>query len=294
LRERIEMGDYLDEVEVVGIIGLGTMGRGITKACLASGVKVIALEIDEATAEQNALKVTQDLSKRVDKGKISKSAMGEMLSRLIVVEDLAEFSKTKFIIEAINEDAKMKIRLYKDLQEHTSPDTILCSNTSSLEISVIGRSVRDPKRFAGMHFFNPADVMKLVEVVKGKETSAETVAAVSAFAQRLGKTPIIVPDIPGFYVNRILFPMIVEGIRIKEITDGPSKDIDESMKLGAGLPMGPLELSDMIGNDVVLYICETLLRRTQDQKFAPPELLKHMVRDGKLGRKKMVGFHKYE
>jgi 3-hydroxybutyryl-CoA dehydrogenase len=288
------MSDYPAKAEVVGIIGLGTMGRGIAMACLASGVKVIAAEINEVAARENALRLTQNFKNRLDKGKLTKVVMDEMLSRLIIVEDLARFSHANFIIEAINEDMKMKMMLYNDLQKYMSNKTILCSNTSSLEISELARNVRDPTRFAGMHFFNPVDVMKLVEVVKGNETSDETIAAVSAFARQLGKTPIVVPDIPGFYVNRILFPMIVEGIRVKEVTGGLSKDIDDSMKLGAGLPMGPLELSDLIGNDVVLHICETLQRRTHDKKFAPPDLLKRLVDEGKLGRKRKVGFHNYD
>ncbi len=269
------------------------MGRGIAKACLANGVDVMFFEIDRATAERNLARLKDDLKRKVEKGKLTKEAMDEMLGRISIIDDLSQLSKARFIIEAIFEDAKLKETLYKRLDEVVPADAIICSNTSSLGISELAQHLKDPSRFAGMHFFNPADVMKLVEVSKGKNSSERTVSAVSAFAVQLGKTPIIVPDIPGFYVNRILFPMIIEGVRVKQLTGNPSKDIDESMKLGAGLPMGPLELSDMIGVDVVLHICETLHRRTNDPRFEPPALLKMMVEQGKLGRKAKAGFYDY-
>jgi 3-hydroxybutyryl-CoA dehydrogenase len=282
-----------EDVKVVGLLGLGTMGRGIAKACLAKGVEVMFHEIDRRTAERNLAKLADDLKRRVDKGKLTKETMDDMLGRIRIIDGLSELSKAKFIIEAIFEDAGLKEAMYKQLDKVVSPDTIICSNTSSLGISELSAHLKDPSRFAGMHFFNPADVMKLVEVARGKHSSEKTISTISAFATQLGKTPIVVPDIPGFYVNRILFPMIIEGIRVKEQTGSPSKDIDESMKLGAGMPMGPLELSDMIGVDVVLHICETRHRRTKDARFEPPELLRKMVKEGKLGRKAKAGFYDY-
>jgi 3-hydroxybutyryl-CoA dehydrogenase len=289
----VEMSSEDEAVHAIGLLGLGTMGRGIAKACLANGVDVMFYEVDRPTAERNLAKLKDDLKRKVDKGKLTKEAMDEMLGRIRVIDDLSELSKVRFVIEAIFEDARLKEALYKRLDAAVSAETIVCSNTSSLGISDLSLNLRDPSRFAGMHFFNPADVMKLVEVARGKNSSEKTISAISAFATQLGKTPIIVPDIPGFYVNRILFPMIIEGVRVKEQTGSPSKDIDESMKLGAGLPMGPLELSDMIGVDVVLHICEMLHKRMNDPRFDPPALLKKMVEEGKLGRKAKAGFYDY-
>jgi 3-hydroxybutyryl-CoA dehydrogenase len=283
-----------EDVKVVGLLGLGTMGRGIAKACLASGMRVVFHEIDRQTAEKNLGRLGDDLLKKVEKGKLSKDAMGEILTKISIVDDLAEMADLNFIIEAIFEDLRLKESLYKQIDKNLSHDAVLCSNTSSLGISDLSAHLKDPSRFAGMHFFNPADVMRLVEVSKGTRTSESTIKRVCDFAVQLGKTPIVVPDIPGFYVNRILFPMIIEGIRVKEETGRPSKDIDDSMKLGAGMPMGPLELSDMIGLDVTLHICETLHRRTGERRFEPPAILSKMVKDGKLGKKTKTGFYNYD
>jgi len=282
------------EDRFIGIVGIGTMGRGIVKACLARGFKLLASEMNSEMAEKSFQRISSDLKKRVDKGKLTKDEMDSMLSRIRFIENLDELSEAQIVIEAIDEEMSSKLELYGKIEPFLSDRAILASNTSSLSISELSQNLENKARFLGMHFFNPADIMPLVEIVKGDETSEETIATISSFAKQLGKTPIIVPDVPGFYVNRILFPMIIEGIRMQESTGGPAKEIDLAMKLGANLPMGPLELSDFIGNDIVLHICEVLWKRTGDQKFVPPELLRKMVADGKLGRKTGEGFHDYK
>ena len=279
--------------EVVGIIGFGNMGRGIARACVSKGFHVLVSEIDPVMGRKNLDLMKSELQARVKKGKMTESDFERTMSFITLIDDMQGYSKASVVIEAITENQDMKAALYKELERRVSPEVPIATNTSSLSVSELSRNLMNRRRFGGMHFFNPADVMRLVEVVRGEETSDETLSFLSSFATQLGKTPLQVPDIAGFYVNRILFPLLIEGIRVLEQKGTSAKDIDEALKLGGNLPMGPLELCDFIGNDVVLSICESLLSRTSDPRFTPPSLLRDIVKQGKLGRKTGAGFHSY-
>jgi 3-hydroxybutyryl-CoA dehydrogenase len=278
---------------VVAVIGMGTMGRKIAELCLANGFHVIA-SCRTAESSRTALeRLSKDLTRKVERGKISHENESLMLSRFRLAEKSVDLAKASIVIEAVNEDIHVKKEAYKKIEEHILNEAILATNTSSLSVTELGNELAHPERFIGLHFFNPPDVMRLVEVRRGARTSNDIVEASTEFARKMGRTPIMVPDEPGYYVNRILFPMIVESILVLDSNDADPKDVDDAMKLGANHPMGPFELCDFIGNDVVLKICEILYERTHDPRFEPPSRLIEMVRLGKLGRKSGEGFYKY-
>lgn len=282
-----------DPDELVVVIGLGTMGRKLTRLCLASNLRVLAMSRSPQSEKKHLDQIRQDLMVKVSKGQVTAELVGLMLGRIELVRSLEDLGQAEFVIEAISEDATAKRDLYRQIEPYLADNAILATNTSSLSVTELSKGVENRSRFVGMHFFNPPEVMKLVEVKGSKETAHDTLEKVIAMAKRLGRSPLVVPDEPGYYVNRVLFPMIVEGIRVLESFGGNPKDIDDAMKLGANLPMGPLELSDYIGNDIVLNICEILVERTNDSRFEPPKLLTRMVLEGKLGRKSRQGFYKY-
>lgn len=280
---------------LISIVGMGTMGRGIARAFLGSGFSVIAMDANPrlSNAAMNAL--TIELDRRVSRNSLSCESRDSMLSRIRIASDYSDLSDASLMVEAVFENVEVKSEVYQKAEQHLSKRCVLATNTSSLSINGLSDFVVDKSRFAGMHFFNPADVLPVVEISGSKHTSSETIERLSWIAKELGKIPIIVPDIPGFYVNRILFPMIIEAIRVLESTpEADAATIDVALKKGANLPMGPLELADFIGNDVVLSICESLLVRTQDERFRPPDLLRRAVSNGELGRKTGKGFHEYK
>ena len=277
----------------IGVLGTGTMGAGIIQVLAQSGYEVVLRARRESSVEKGIATVNKNLEKLVAKEKITAEAKEEIMGRIHGSTDIAIVKDADLIIEAATEDMEAKKALFKELDELCKPETIIATNTSALSITEIAAATNRPDRVIGMHFFNPVPAMKLVEIVKGLATSEETRTTIVELSKNLGKTPVDVEEAPGFVVNRILIPMINEGIGI--LADGVAsvEGIDEAMKLGANHPMGPLALGDLIGLDVCLAIMETLYREFGDTKYRPHPLLRKMVRGNKLGRKTGVGFYDY-
>jgi 3-hydroxybutyryl-CoA dehydrogenase len=256
-------------------------------------MRVVSITRTPESGKRDLELLLGELEGRARKGRITQEQLASMSANIELASDLSRFSDVPMVIEAVYEDEEVKEKLYRALEPMLPKDAILATNTSSLSVNELSKSLKDPSRFVGLHFFNPAEVMKLVEVRRCGSTSDKAVAYAKGIVESLGKTPIMTPDLPGLYVNRILFPMLLESISVLETTKSPIKEIDEVMKLGANLPMGPLELCDFIGNDIVLNISNVLLAHTGDQRFKPPKLLERMVAEGKLGRKVGRGFYEY-
>ncbi|MDD2292634.1 MAG: 3-hydroxybutyryl-CoA dehydrogenase [Bacteroidales bacterium] len=275
------------------VIGTGTMGAGIVQAFAQANVPVLMKSRSEASNAKAIVKITKSLNKLVEKEKITKNAMDAVLNNITTTVNYADLADMDLVIEAAVEQMDLKIELFKELDTICKPETIFASNTSSLSITEVAGATSRPDKFIGMHFFNPAPVMKLVEVIKGQKTSDEVYDKIFALASSIGKTPVMINEAPGFVVNRILIPMINEAVGILADGVASKEGIDEAMKLGANHPMGPLALGDLIGLDVCLAIMEVLHDEFGDDKYRPHPLLKKMVRANLLGRKTGEGFYKY-
>ncbi|SFB44782.1 3-hydroxybutyryl-CoA dehydrogenase [Clostridium frigidicarnis] len=275
------------------ILGAGTMGAGIAQAFAAKGYEVIIRDIKDEFVDRGLAGINKSLTKLAGKGKITNEAKEEILSRLSGTTDLSLAADCDLVIEAAVENMDIKKQIFRELGEMCKEETILASNTSSLSITEIASATNRPDKVIGMHFFNPAPVMKLVEVIRGIATSEECFNAVKELAIAIGKDPVEVAEAPGFVVNRILIPMINEAICVLAEGVASAEDIDKAMMLGANHPMGPLTLSDFIGNDIVLAIMEVLYEETGDSKYRPCTLLRKYVRAGYLGRKTKRGFFDY-
>lgn len=277
----------------IGVLGTGTMGAGIIQVLAQSGYEVVLRARRQTSVDKGMATVEKNLERLVGKGKLTAEEKAEVMGRIQGSTDIQIVADADLIIEAATEEMESKKALFAELDQLCKPGTILATNTSSLSITEIASSTNRPDKIIGMHFFNPVPAMKLVEIIKGLTTSDETRETILDLTRKLGKTPVDVEEAPGFVVNRVLIPMINEGIGI--LADGVAKaeDIDQAMMLGANHPMGPLALGDLVGLDVCLAIMEVLHAEFGDDKYRPHPLLKKMVRAGKLGRKSGEGFYNY-
>jgi len=275
------------------VIGSGTMGNGIVQTFATKGHKVVIKGHRQESLDKAIASLDKGLSKLVEKGKITSEDKDITMSNISTTLSYEDIKDADLVIEAIVEDIKVKETVFKELDEICEAKTILATNTSSLSITEIASFTKRPEKVIGMHFFNPVPVMKLTEIITGQNTSVETFDTVFKIASDIGKVPVRVEESPGFVVNRILVPMINEAVGILSENVASKEDIDESMKLGANHPIGPLALADLIGLDVCLAIMEVLYNEFSDSKYRPHPLLKKMVRANNLGRKTGKGFYEY-
>ncbi|MGO1368186.1 MAG: 3-hydroxybutyryl-CoA dehydrogenase [Senegalia sp. (in: firmicutes)] len=275
------------------IIGGGTMGSGIAQAFAQNGYDVVIKDIKQEFVDKGINTVSKNLDRLVKKEKISEDKKNEIMKRVSGTLSNDDVKDSDIVVEAAVENMDIKKKIFKELDEVCDEKTILASNTSSLSITEIASATNRPEKVIGMHFFNPVPVMKLVEVIKGIATSDQTKEKIVEMSKELGKTPVEVEEAPGFVVNRILVPMINEAVGILAEGIASKEDIDESMKLGANHPIGPLALGDLIGLDVCLAIMEVLYEEFSDSKYRPHPLLRKMVRGNMLGRKTKKGFYDY-
>jgi 3-hydroxybutyryl-CoA dehydrogenase len=280
-------------IRKVGVLGAGLMGSGIAEVCAKAGYDTAVREVSDDLVAKGMSRVDGSLARAVEKGKLPPADRDAARARLSATTRLEDLADCDLVVEAIVEDLEVKKETYRELDRICKAPTIFCSNTSSLTITEMSAATRRPDRFAGLHFFNPVPVMKLVEVVRTIATSEETVATVFDFARSLGKEPIRTQDNSGFIVNRLLVPYLLDAVRALEDGVGTKEDIDKGMELGCGHPMGPLKLLDFVGLDTTYAIAEIMFDEYREKRFAPPPLLKRMVLAGRYGKKSGRGFYEY-
>jgi 3-hydroxybutyryl-CoA dehydrogenase len=281
------------KVRRVGVVGLGTMGAGIAQVCVQAGFQTVGREVAVDLAERGRATIDHYLSRGVEKGRISQQEKDAALGRLTLATDLGDLAGCDLVIEAVIEDLATKHSVFKELDAIVAPEAILATNTSALSVTEIATATERPERVMGMHFFNPAPVLKLVEVVRTPQTSAEVFEAAYEFAQRIGKEPIACNDTPGFVVNRILIPLLNDCVRVLDEAGVSPGDLDTALTNGAGWPMGPCRLVDLVGIDVHVHASEALHGALGEARMAPPERLVRMAQEGRLGRKTGRGFYEY-
>jgi 3-hydroxybutyryl-CoA dehydrogenase len=283
------------DIKVIGVLGAGTMGNGIAQVAAQAGCQVVMRDIEDRFVENGLKAIDKFLAKSVEKGKMNEDQKKGILSRIKGTTRMEDLKNVDFVIEAVFEDLELKKTLFKQLDELTRPGVLLTTNTSSMSITEIAVATRRPEKVAGMHFFNPAPLMKLVEVIRGYHTDDGTTQAVMELARKMGKEPVEVKrDTPGFIVNRLMIPHLVEAVRMFEEGVASMEDIDKAVKLGLNYPMGPFELMDLTGIDIALHVNEYLYRELpKEAKWSAPTLLKSTVRAGRLGRKTKGGWYNY-
>jgi 3-hydroxybutyryl-CoA dehydrogenase len=284
----------MKDIATVGVIGAGTMGNGIAQACVVAGLNAVMVDVADAAVQRGLATIDASLDRLVKKEKLSADAKTQAQARVIGSTDYGALGSADLVIEAATENLDLKLKILRQAEAAAKSAALLASNTSSISITTLAAATSRPAQFVGIHFFNPVPMMALVEVVRGLQTSDETVAQAKAFAQRLGKTPIVVKNSPGFVVNRLLCPMVNEAVFAFAEGLASPEDIDNAMKLGCNHPIGPLALADMIGLDVLLSVMNVFYADFNDPKYRPAPLLKEMVAAGYLGRKTKRGFYRYD
>jgi 3-hydroxybutyryl-CoA dehydrogenase len=281
------------EIRTVGVVGLGTMGAGIAQVCSQTGVETIGVDVSEELGERARERVGYYLGRGVEKGRMTGEERDAALARLRTTTDRSELAACDLVIEAIVEELAAKRQLLAALDDIVRPDAILATNTSALSVTEIARATERPERVVGMHFFNPAPVLQLVEVVRTELADEEAYEAAYAFAGRIGKEPIRCNDTPGFVVNRILIPLLNDCVRVLDEAGVTPEDLDKAMRFGANWPIGPCALVDLIGIDIHVHASEALFEALRESRFAPPPRLVRMAQAGHLGRKTGQGFFQY-
>lgn len=281
-------------IKTIGIIGAGTMGSGISQVMALSGFEVVLMDVKDEFTHRGIENIKKRLDKMLEKGKITSEDKEKAIARIRTTTKLEDMSMVDFVIEAASEIEELKLDIFKRLDTICSKDIILSTNTSSIPITRIAAATKRPDKVIGMHFMNPAPVMKLIEIIRSEGTSEETFLVVKNLAEKIGKIPVLSKDRPGFIVNRILMPVINEAIFALMEGVATKEDIDNAMVYGTNQPIGPLALADLIGLDTVLAIMESIYKETRDPKHKPCPLLKRCVDAGKFGRKTGEGFYKYD
>ncbi len=281
-------------IRKIGVVGCGLMGGGIAQTCAQSGYETVVLEVNQQLLDKGIKRIHGAWDTLASKGKLGQGQVDEYRARLHGTLEMADFANCDLVIEAVIENMEEKLRLFPALDHIVKPEALLLTNTSSLNVTQMGAVTKRPDKVCGIHFFNPAPVMKLVEIVKTISTSEETIETVSQFAVSLGKTPVLAKDTAGFIVNFLLIPYLLAAIRMLENGMATRDDIDTAMKLGCGYPMGPFTLLDYVGLDTTLWAAEAIYEEYKDPLYAPPPLLRRMVISGMLGKKSGKGFYDYQ
>jgi 3-hydroxybutyryl-CoA dehydrogenase len=281
------------EIRTVGVVGLGTMGAGIAQVSVQSGHETVGRDVSDELNERASATIDRYLSRAVEKERMSEADKESALARLSLTTSLDELADCDLVIEAIVEELEPKRELFAELERICRPDTILATNTSALSVTRIAEATQRPERVIGMHFFNPAPVLPLVEIVRTEQSSDEAIHDAYVWAERAGKQPVRCNDTPGFIVNRILIPLLNDCVRVLDEADVSPEDLDKAMTNGAGWPMGPCALVDLVGIDIHIHASDALHAALGEERMAPPERLLEMQRAGKLGRKTGEGFFSY-
>lgn len=287
-------GSSATEIRSVAVVGGGFMGSGIAESTAVAGLPVTVFEADPDRRPGVTGSIAKSLGRAVEGGKMDRVAMDDSLARITIAERLDEIEGADLVIEVVPEDLDLKLRVMADIEKVVSAEAIVVSNTSSIPIAELAGSFEHPERVCGLHFFAPVPVMKLVEIVVALDSSESTIQTARNFVKTIGKRPIETKDRSGFVVNMLLVPYLMAGVRMYEEEFATPEDIDEGMRLGCGHPMGPLELCDFIGLDVLYNVCDSLYEEFKRDEYAPPPILKRMVASGRFGRKSGRGFYLYE
>jgi 3-hydroxybutyryl-CoA dehydrogenase len=282
------------EIGKVGVVGLGTMGAGIAQLCVEAGVDTIGREVADDLGERARDRIAHFLTRKVEKGQMTQDQRDAAVERLSLTTEVADLAQCDLVIEAIVEELDAKRELFAQLDRLLAQDAVLATNTSALSVTEIAGATSRPDRVVGMHFFNPAPLLPLVEIVRTELTGDDAYETAYAFAERLGKTPIRCHDTPGFVVNRVLIPLLNDCVRVLDEARITPEDLDTGMKRGAGWPMGPCELIDLVGIDIHVHASEALYEALREPRMAPPPRLVRMAQAGHLGRKSGSGFFSYD